>query len=126
MPERESEGASGASGSRGLGSRPEPFPTPGDWLVAIGLFYALAMVPLALFLLALEMPLGLLLEGHLGPLLLPRVGWFGWPLFLAPYGIAGVVLPVAGRKRVPILCGILVAVWLAEGVLFAFLGGLTA
>lgn len=120
MPERESGGASGAGGRPGPGTT-----TPGDWLLSIGGLYALAAVPTALFLLSRGAPLGLLLEGHLGLLLLGRIGWYGWPWFLAPCGIVGLLLPIVRKRRRPILCGLLVAFWLVEGVLLAFLGGLT-
>jgi hypothetical protein len=119
VPEPEAAGVSGAKGWRGLGSTPAPSPTPLDWIIGIGFFYVLALVPIVFFFLT-TIP-ELILESHLGLLLLPRVDWYGWPWFLVPYAIAGLRLPWTGRNRVPALCGLLVGVWLVEGALLAFL-----
>jgi hypothetical protein len=116
VPEREAEGASGAAGWRGPGSTPEPLPTALDWILGIGIPYVLAILVVTfLFVAAIGVPV-LILESHLGLVLLPRVEWAGCAWFLLPYGIVAALARWAPRRYLPVLCGLLVGIWLIEGV----------
>jgi len=95
-----------------------------DCMLAAGVLYALAAPGLAVFFLGITRggdAWALFLTSHLGPLQLVRTPWMGWTwtlMLLAPFALAAFLFRSArAHGKLPLLCGVLVPLWLGIGAL---------